>query len=102
MGSLREPMKVRLMCGVSKIIKWPRRRRFDAIFLFRLLAENKKKNYAPPPFGHLRCRADCGNLPEDWGVANVADLTNLTKIDAKTALQAYGKFVQAVYHTTIE
>lgn len=46
--------------------------------------------------------ADCGKLPEDWGVANVVDLTNLTKTDAHTALKAYANFVQAVYNTTIE
>lgn len=46
-------------------------------------------------------RADCGTLPADWGVANVGDLTNLTKTQPATALSAYGKFVAAVYNTTI-
>lgn len=46
--------------------------------------------------------ADCGKLPEEWGVANVADLADLHKTDAETALKAYSNFVQAVYNTTIE
>lgn len=52
-----------------------------------------------PPDGHTY---DCGKLPEEWGVANVADLADLHKTDAETALKAYSNFVQAVYNTTID
>lgn len=44
---------------------------------------------------------DCGRLPADWGVKDVGELTDLSRTPPKVALDAYGKFVEAVYNTTI-
>ncbi|CAN0338704.1 unnamed protein product, partial [Laminaria digitata] len=51
-----------------------------------------------PPDGHTY---GCGNLPEEWGVSSVADLTNLTMTQPQTALNAYANLVEAIYNTTI-
>lgn len=50
---------------------------------------------------HVASIAGCGKLPESWGVETVADITNLTKTPPKTALDAYGQLVAAIYNTTI-
>ncbi|CAM9592783.1 unnamed protein product, partial [Scytosiphon promiscuus] len=51
-----------------------------------------------PPDGHTY---DCGKMPSDWGVESAGDITDLDKTQPATALKAYGKFVEAVYNTTI-
>lgn len=59
---------------------------------------NRRRSYCG--IVHLT-RAGCGKLPESWGVESVADITDLDKTQAKTALKAYGNLVDAIYNTTI-
>ncbi|CAM9844822.1 unnamed protein product [Choristocarpus tenellus] len=51
-----------------------------------------------PPDGHTY---GCGNLPKEWGVEQVGDITDLTKTGADVALSAYGKLIDKIYKTTI-
>ncbi|CAM9169230.1 unnamed protein product [Discosporangium mesarthrocarpum] len=50
-----------------------------------------------PPDGHTY---DCGNLPKEWGVSSVGDITNLTKTSTKVAVDVYAKLVDSMYKTT--
>ena len=57
---------------------------------------------SPPPWlCHPSSPAGCGNLPEEWGVSSVADITNITMTQPQTAITAYANLVEAIYNTTI-